>query len=357
MNIVCPACRKSFNIPEERLPKGETVLFPCPACKGTIGVDLRSRPGTEPPLPSQKAAKGEAGADIRAALEAEGLPSGEELKKKILRTVKDLPPMPQTTFKAHELVKDPNTNFEDLARVLETDQAIATRVLRMANSPYYGMSGTVSSLKHASAVLGVKTLEELIVMAGSSKTLSNRMEGYGLEPGDLWQHSLGVAFGSKIIATRKNPSIANDAFSAGLIHDVGKLVLDPYVLERKQAFLTFLSGGTETFLNAERHVLGFDHGEIAYELCTTWHVPHTLATAIRYHHDPSASDGNQLTCIVHIADVIAMMSGMGTGIDGMQYHMDEAVASKLRIEPDELSTIMLEMVEAVQTISSDMLRT
>ena len=257
-----------------------------------IGIDLRSSSASEPPPPSRAAVEGEKGADVRAVPEAEGLPHGEELKKKILRTVKDIPPMPQTTFKAHELIKDPNTNFEDLARVLETDPAIATRVLRMANSPYYGMSGTVSSLKHASAILGVKTLEELIVMAGSTKTLSTRMEGYGLEVGDLWQHSLGVAFGSKIIATRKNPSIANDAFSAGLIHDVGKLVLDPYILERKQAFLTFLSsGGKETFLNAERHILGFDHGELAYELCTAWHVPNTLATAIRYHHNPSESDG------------------------------------------------------------------
>ncbi len=357
MKVVCPTCRRSFNMPEERLPKGETVLFPCPICKGMIGLDLRSGSATEPSPPSGEAAAGEKGAEIRFAPVAEGLPRGEELKKKILRTVKDIPPMPQTTFKAHELIKDPNTNFEDLAKVLETDQAIAARVLRMANSPYYGMSGSVSSLKHAAAVLGLKTLEELIVMAGSTKTLSKRLEGYGQEAGDLWQHSLGVAFGSKIIATRKNPSIANDAFSAGLIHDVGKLVLDSYIREREQAFQAFLSGGTETFVNAERHILGFDHGEIAYELCTTWHVPPALAAAIRYHHFPSGSYGNQLTSIVHTADVIAMMSGMGAGIDGMQYHLDEDIVAKLGIKPDELSTIMLMVVEAVQAISADMLRT
>jgi len=78
----------------------------------------------------------------------------------------------------------------------------------------------VSSLKHASTVLGLKTLEELIVVAGSTKSLSNRMEGYGMEAGDLWPHSLGVAFGSKITAARMNPGMANDAFSAGLIPDV-----------------------------------------------------------------------------------------------------------------------------------------
>ncbi len=353
MRVECPSCHKTFDIPDERLPQKDTIVFPCPACKGMIGLDLRPGPQRAPAPPPHGATKGKT--DIRTALEAEGLASGEKLKNRILRTVKDLPPMPQTTFKAHELIKDPNTSYEDLAKVLETDQAIATRVLRMANSPYYGMSGNVSSIKHASAVLGIKTLEELIVMAGSSKTLGKKIEGYGLEAGDLWQHSLGVAFGSKIIAAGKNPSMANDAFSAGLIHDVGKLVLDPYIVERQQAFTDFLSG-EKTFLDAEKEILGFDHGEIAYELCTAWHVPQALATAIRYHHAPSLSGKNQLTYIVHLADVITMMSGMGAGIDGMQYSMDEKVLAALGMESDDLNAIMVQVVEAVQKISEDMQR-
>jgi HD-like signal output (HDOD) protein len=358
VKIVCPTCHNAFIIPDERLSKKDTIVFPCPACKGKIGLDLRSGPSEAPPPRSQEAVKGEeGGAGIRTALEADGLPSGEALKKKILRTVKDIPPMPQTTFKAHKLIEDPRTNFEDLAKVLEIDQAIATRVLRMANSPYYGMSGNVSSLKHASAVLGLKTLEELIVVAGSTKVLNSRIEGYGLEAGDLWQHSLAAAFGSKIIANKKNPSMANDAFSAGLIHDVGKLVLDPYILERKHAFRTFLSSGQETFLSAEREILGFDHGEIAYELCMTWNVPDNLATAIRHHHNPSESNGNQLTYIVHMADAIAMMSGLGAGVDGLQYYMDQEVVAMLGLKPTDLSTIMTEMVEAVQTIAKDMPQT
>lgn len=265
--------------------------------------------------------------------------------------------MPQTTFKALELIKNSHTSYEDLAKVLEMDQATATRVLRMANSPYYGMSGKVSSIKYASAVLGLKAIEELVVMAGSTKALGKRLEGYGLDAGDLWQHSLGVAFGSKIIAARKNPGMVNDAFSAGLIHDVGKLALDSFILERKEAFTTFMSDGKESFLNAERDILGFDHGEIAAELCTNWNVPQNLAIAIRYHHYPSMSNGNQLTYIVHVADLIAMMSGMGAGIDGMQYSIDEKALAMVGIESADLSTIMVEVVDTVQKIAADMQRT
>jgi HD-like signal output (HDOD) protein len=300
---------------------------------------------------------GKESANLRTTLEAEGLFSGEKLKKKILGSIKDLPPMPQTTFKALELIKNSHTSYEDLARVLETDQATATRVLRMANSPYYGMSGKVSSIKYASAVLGLKAIEELVVMAGSTKALGKRLEGYGLDAGDLWQHSLGVAFGSKIIAARKNPGMANDAFSAGLIHDVGKLALDSFILERKQAFTTFLSDGKESFLHAEKDILGFDHGEIAAELCTNWNVPQNLAIAIRYHHYPSMSSGNQLTYIVHVADLIAMMSGMGAGIDGMQYAIDEKALAMVGIESADLSTIMVQVVDTVQKIVVEMQRT
>lgn len=356
MKIICPTCRNSFIIPDERLPKTkDTIVFPCPVCKGAIGLDLRSTPSAMQPPRSQATAKdGEKEAAVPTTSGADALPSGEELKKTILRTVKDIPPMPQTTFKAHKLIKDAGTNFEDLTKVLETDQAIAARVLRMANSPYYGMSGNVSSLKHASTVLGLKTLEELIVMAGSTKVLSSRIEGYGLDAGDLWLHSLGVAFGSKIIAAKKNPAMANDAFSAGLIHDVGKLVLAPYILERRQTFQTFLASGKETFLSAEKQILGFDHGEIACELCTSWNVPADLATAIRYHHNPAESNGNQLTYIVHMADAIAMMSGIGAGIDGLQYEMDDVVVTMMGFTQDDLSIIMAEMVEAVQAITTDM---
>jgi HD-like signal output (HDOD) protein len=200
----------------------------------------------------------------------------------------------------------------------------------------------------------LKVLEELIVMAWSTKALAKRMEGYGLDTGDLWQHSLGVAFGSKIIASSKNTGIANDAFSAGMLHDVGKHVLDPYVAERKDLFTAFMANGEESFLSAEKGILGFDHGEMAAELCSRWHVPQNLATAIHYHHYPAKSNGNQLASIVHMADIIALMSGMGIGVDGMHYSQDPEVMATLGMSSDDITTIMIQVVEAVQNILSDM---
>ena len=93
-------------------------------------------------------------------------------------------------------------------------------------------------------------------MGGTASILGKNLEGYGLDAGQLWRHSLGVAFGSRIIANRKNPALANDAFTSGLLHDAGKLILDPYLMERKGLFDQLIAGGQESF-RPEKTLLEF----------------------------------------------------------------------------------------------------
>jgi HD-like signal output (HDOD) protein len=336
----CPKCHKVYNIPEERVPKGQEISFPCPACKGLIKLGLSPAaaggPVTSPPSGPEEELKGTA------------------LKARILKRVRDLPPMPQTVFKAREVLGNPQSSFQEVARVLEADQSIAARILKMANSSYYGMVGKVSSIQHASVVLGYKTLSEVVTLAGASGVLASKMEGYDQDAGELWKHSLGVALGSKIISNLKKPDLANDAFAAGLIHDVGKLILDPYVLEKKEAFREYMAAEPRPFLLAEKELLGFDHGEIAFDLCKTWNVPQNLIAAIRYHHSPGRSQQSDLAYIVHVADSVAMMSGIGAGLDGMLYEIDDSALALLGLQQEDLSAIMLEMVESVEKIAAEM---
>jgi HD-like signal output (HDOD) protein len=265
---------------------------------------------------------------------------GTELKERILKTMHDLPPMPQVAQKAREVISNPASSFQDLAKVIETDQAIVTRILKIANSPFYGFSGKVSSVQHASVVLGAQTLMEVLTLACSSEILGQTLPGYDLDAGELWKHSLAVASASRIIAGRVNRSLEQDAFSAGLIHDVGKIILDPFILERKAAFKAFVDEGRETFLNAEKHILGFDHAELASEACRLWHIPAPITLAIRHHHDPAPSDGDQLSFIVHMADAIAIMSGIGAGIDGLLYAIHPEAPKVLKLQGDDVSEIM-----------------
>jgi len=273
------------------------------------------------------------------------------LKKKILRHMKDLPPIPQTILKAREIMTNPDSDFKELANLFETDQAIAAKILKLSNSPYYGYSGKITSIQRASVILGHKTLIELLTVIGTAGLLGNKLAGYWLDSGALWKHSLAVAFGSRIIASKIDPALSNDAFTSGLIHDVGKLILDQYIKERWELFEKFMADGEHTFLDAEKKILDLDHAEVASEVCKNWNIPEPLTVAIRYHHHPSHSNSSELAYIVHVADAIAMMTGLGVGIDGTSYQMDDTAMAFLNLREENLNDIMGKVIEAVQKIS------
>ncbi len=336
MKVKCARCLLQFEIPDDRLPVGKEIAFPCPKCKETIEIDLRSEQEKD---------------GLISEDEQKDYIKGEALKKRILRHIKDLPPMPRTVMKAREIIADPNSSFKDLADLFETDQAMAAKILKLANSPYYGMGGKVSSIQHASVVLGYRTLGELITMGGTSNLLGKNLEGYGLDAGDLWKHSIAVAFGSKLIANIKQPEIANDAFTAGLIHDAGKLILDKFIAERWELFERFMSDGEHTFLEAEKEILELDHSEAAFEVCKAWNVPKHITIAIKYHHHPSGSNDSLLAYIVHMADAVSMMAGLGMGIDGVLYKMDENAMGFLDLNEQDIEKIMTQVITAAKELS------
>ena len=337
MLVTCSTCSKRFNIPDERLPMGKKIAFPCPACKETIRLDLTKKPVQDDGLPNDKNPVAPS--------------TGEALKQRILRHMKDLPPIPQTIFKAREIMANPDSDFKELANLFETDQAIAAKILKIANSPYYGYSGKITSIQRASVILGHKTLVELLTVIGTAGLLGNKLEGYWLDSGALWKHSLAVAFGSRIIANTIKPALSNDAFTSGLIHDVGKLILDQHVKERWELFQNFMDDGEHTFLDAEKKILDLDHAEVASEVCKKWNIPEPLTVAIRYHHHPSQSNGSELAYIVHVADAIAMMTSLGMGIDGTLYQMDDTAMGFLNLREENLNDIMGQVLEAVQKIA------
>jgi len=195
MKVNCPSCHELYRIPDERLPMGKRVSFPCPNCKEKIKLDLRLRSTEVAPVQEEDTKQTGSNSETKT--------NGEELKEKILQRLGDLPPMPQVVLKAREVMADVNSCAKDVVKVIETDQAITTRILKVANSAYYGMPGKISTIQLASVVLGYKTIEELITMAGSSGLLNKTLNGYGLGSGDLWLHSMSVGIGSTNISWRE----------------------------------------------------------------------------------------------------------------------------------------------------------
>jgi putative nucleotidyltransferase with HDIG domain len=347
MIIECSNCEKKFKIQEDRLPKGKIVAFPCKNCGEKFRLDLRTGQiingksnGSEP-----------SDTDLAPNPQPENETDDKVLRDKILKSVKELPPMPQVVIKAQELIADSNADAKKIAEIIETDQSIATKVLKVANSSYYGMSGKISSISHASVVLGHEILGEVVTLAGAEGILNGKLPGYGYDSKDLWKHSLAVAFGSKIISNLKNPDLVKEAHMAGLIHDVGKIILDRYIVEKKEEIESFMEKEEKTFLDAETQYFGFNHAEIASEVCKKWSFPESLNLAIKYHHQPGNSAGNELCYILHMADYIAILSGIGYDSDDILYELEEGTMDYLSITNEDVSEIVSKVTESVNKIS------
>ncbi|MBW1781972.1 MAG: zinc-ribbon domain-containing protein [Deltaproteobacteria bacterium] len=347
MRIICPACEAVYQIPQELLPQGERIAFTCEKCGNKIAYSPPTSSKDARPQPERPAPKASPTHDIKKV---------RALKRKIrLSLMGFIPAVAQVIARAQMVMANPYSGLKDLAKVIETDQGITARALKVANSAYYGLSGKVTSISHASVLLGNKILGEIITMVGVRGFLGERLKGYGLDSEVLWRHSLAVAVGSKLFAAKKCPELAEEAFVAGLVHDAGMIMLDPHIFEKKEAFDAIVSDGLHTFLQGERAVLGTDHPEVGGEMLGEWGIPRTLLKPIANHHRPSAS-GEDLAYIVHLADILAKKNGYGTGIEDALYQVDEDAMEFMGFQDEEdLIVAGSEMGEAVEKIRKEVL--
>lgn len=354
MRIECPNCLRINTISSDLIVTHKRALeLACPLCKGDIRIQLCLPPDNKPYV-VHETASGDPATRLSSPF-AETAEDSEtvSLKSKILRSLVELPPMPNIILKAREIIEDPRSSLKDLSAVIEHDQAIVARVLALANSAYYGLSGMVSSIQHASILLGQKTLSELITIAASSRLLSKKLKGYQLNPGDLWKHSLAVALGSRIIAAKVNSDWAEDAFIAGLLHDAGKIILDPYIAERQKTFTAHFKDGQYDCIAAEREILGFDHAEVMSRATRFWRYPETQSQAIRYHHYPLRSGSSELALIVHLADHSAKEAGFKSENATSSSEIDPQALPYLGIEKSELNHLISELTESVDKLATE----
>jgi len=277
---------------------------------------------------------------------------GENLKKEVSGNFKKLYPMPHVMLKARQLLADPKSDFKELSNLVKADQALASRILKVANSAYYGVSGQVSSIQQAAVLLGSKLLVRIITILAQSKMLGGAMKGYSMNSGDLWKHSLAVSVGSDIIAKEISPEYSGEAFLAGLLHDAGKILLDPYILERKEAFDDLCQNTHQSQIAIEEKVLGLDHAIVSSELCVNWNLPDFVGDAIRFHHYPSSSKANLLAYVIHAADTIAHKKDSTTfeivrAVDG------HSALKFLRLDEKALEKLVRKIFENVEALEED----
>jgi putative nucleotidyltransferase with HDIG domain len=213
------------------------------------------------------------------------------------------------------MLRDPGVELVRVAEVVALDQALAGRVLRLANSAYFGLPRRINSVTEALVLLGFVNVRNVLISASLGHILFEGAPSYGLEPGMLWEHSVGVAHAAQILTRRNDVRKFDVAFSAGLLHDVAKIVIDRSLRgEARGELLAAIKAFGE--IEAETEMLGASHAEIGSRICTRWNLPVEIVEAVGFHHTPGAYEGlNRLPSIVAASNLCskAALAGRGGG--------------------------------------------
>ncbi len=275
-----------------------------------------------------------------------------------LREIKNLPTLPGVATTVIELSNDPDVSQRTLADTVERDPAIATRLLKLVNSPYFGIRGTVVSIHQALVFLGVSNLRNLVLSTCVMDLFSKDGEVGSFSRSELWLHSLATAITARELARQTRTGDPEVAFTAGLIHDVGKVVIDRYFHEDFTRIVELMDTHHTAMVDAEIAVIGMDHAEVGYFLAQHWSLPMVLQEAVGYHHSPRrASEHQKLAALIGYADHIVRELKQGNG-GGQSPVLDEEFTTALPLPEGMLDNFctehgdkLIEHIEALANIS------
>lgn len=233
---------------------------------------------------------------------------------KLVQGVGGLVTLPDVFIRINQLVEDPNSNTADIARAVSQDPSFTVRLLRVANSPFYGFSSTIDTVAKAVSVIGTSQIRNLALSMSVAKTFAG-LPNTLVSMDNFWRHSLYCALTARILARQARKCDPEAVFTAGLLHDIGELIIFNRLPEQaKEALLLVLDQMDDLpVYQAERQVIGFDHAQVGGELARQWNLPPLLEECIAYHHSiGEAKRHPRETALVHLANILAQMAELDT---------------------------------------------
>lgn len=270
-------------------------------------------------------------------------------REKIRRVISSVPLLSASATQLLQTTTDPDHDLQSIVQVVKTDATLTARVLKVVNSAAFGLINEITTLDRAISYLGERLIIGIAIGDCASQLFNKDLQGYEAEHGSLWRHDLRTAIASREVVTQSGANINPDlAFTAGLLHDIGKALISDYLNGTATEIIEKISAEqTRDYLSAEEEMIGFDHTRAGHELALAWKLPAAIAEVIRFHHTPAAAQAEfrSLVYAVHLGDNIAMMGGCGTGADSMQYRLDAGYSEYIPLETNTLASILLAVNE------------
>ncbi|MCX5876057.1 MAG: HDOD domain-containing protein [Deltaproteobacteria bacterium] len=269
----------------------------------------------------------------------------QEKEVAVRQAIKNVPLISSAVARLLELSGESEHGIAEIVNIVRYDAVLTAKILKVVNSAIFARQAEVVSVDHAVSLLGEDMVVGIAMSEAAGLLFEKKLEGYAAEAGSLWRHNLKTAIAAKIIAGHARTEVNGDlAFTCGLLHDLGKGVVSDFLKKTPQKIQQAMEQKKfPDYVAAERAILGIDHAEAGYELSLNWNLPTPLPEAIRFHHQPALADEalKPLVYSIHLADIVAMMSGVGTGSDALQYSLDAAYESYIALSSDELAMVML----------------
>ena len=263
----------------------------------------------------------------------------------------DLPALPANMARLLDLIRNPDTRMDEIINNIAMDQSITAKILRLVNSSFYGMAGKVSSLRQAVVLLGLQTVENVILSMSLSKAF--RIPGLGAAGFSLdafWEHTVGCGLICHAISRRQRIGDRSEAFVAGLLHDIGKLLI-PHVAPEEFASVLQAARDEDLFSwEAESRFLSADHAIAGAWLAKRWRLPDILVEAIFFHHRPREVE-RPLAGIVHVADSLCTAFGVGSSGCDLVPSIDPRVWEGLGLSRSGMDGLLMDVKEVLQGVS------
>jgi putative nucleotidyltransferase with HDIG domain len=253
-----------------------------------------------------------------------------------------LAPLPATTIRLAQVLADEKSSLDDAAKVISFDQALAADVLKMSNSTFSASRRRIETVREAVLRIGGSRILEMLISRHVKGPMKRTLPHYGYSEDDLWRHSVASAVAAESLNKIIKTSVSGVAYTAALLHDIGKLVMIRNFpeAEMQQVFLSMQSDKI-SWAEAEKNIFGFTHGDVGARVAQAWKLPEAIEGAIRFHNDPN-NGFDPVTDSVRVANITARVLGQGIGLEGMGIEIDAQLYGRLGITDEGFDKLCLD---------------
>jgi putative nucleotidyltransferase with HDIG domain len=269
-----------------------------------------------------------------------------------IKSVRYLPPAPRVVPDLMKLLNQTDVDSSRIVRMISVEPSLTANVLRVCNSAYFGSALPTTDLQEAVTRLGFQQVYRLVVAATGAKLLAAPQKGYGLDPGELWKHSVASAVAAQLMA-RKLGDDDNLVFTATLLHDLGKVILAQSIEESYTRLIREAETHQLSLLESETKLLGVNHAEVGGRLLAQWKFPPNIVAAVTFHHTPNAAGAHQrLASYVYLGNMIAYFMGYGFGHIAFAMRGRGEALAILKLPAESVPQFMLETFEQMNVIEA-----